>query len=172
MSAVVRRPREGDFPQQLQWREGIFQYRADADYVIGVTNLAAARRSSGDRAVSKTELGARLSREHPGVRIVRRPAQYDDFAVYGFHVPWPVGGLGIAAALGALVLLIEGPEPWWATRWAWFWLLPIPLALPAFLLLSGPIPLLPSPRRPDRRLTGGWAFLLSALLTSEFSQRW
>lgn len=33
----------------------------------------------------------------------------------------------------------------------------------AFLLLAGPTYLLPEPEQPDRRLTGGWAFLLAGL---------
>ena len=85
--------------------------------------------------------------------------------------PW---GLGLTAATllalgtlgGALVLLVAGPEPRLATRWAWFWMTggawPVWLA---YLLLE------PTPawsRRtvvgPVRRLTGGWAFLAQMLL--------
>ena len=51
-----------------------------------------------------------------------------------------------------------------ATRWAWFWLQWNPVGVLAFLLLSGPVPGVPAPRPGARRLTGGWAFLLSLLL--------
>lgn len=84
----------------------------------------------------------------------------------GWHVP-PVVAMSAALLFFAgFGLLIAGPQPWRATRWAWFWLLLPPVGSVAFLLLSGPTPGLPSPRNPRRRLTGGGgvAFLLSLLL--------
>jgi hypothetical protein len=68
-------------------------------------------------------------------------------------------------ALSAFVLLVVGPQPWRATRWAWFWLLwtAPPLGILAFLLLGGSTRLWP-PARAEARLTGGWAFLLTILL--------
>ncbi|MBW0253978.1 hypothetical protein [Cellulomonas sp. PS-H5] len=73
-------------------------------------------------------------------------------------------------ALGALVALpltlVAGPEPRLATRWAWFW-----LAVHAWPVAIAYLALEPTPvwdRRgrtaPERRLTGGWAFLLGLLL--------
>ena len=38
------------------------------------------------------------------------------------------------------------------------------VGVPAFLVLSGPLPLLPRPRPGAWVLTGGWAFLLTVLL--------
>jgi hypothetical protein len=73
------------------------------------------------------------------------------------------GVLALAAFglfLAWLAFLVGGPQPWRATRWAWFWLGFPPVGVLAHLLLSGPTPGLPAPRRPDRRLTGGWAFLI------------
>lgn len=73
---------------------------------------------------------------------------------------WYIGGFAGVAALAWLVL---GPQPRLATRWAWFWLAGgVPLRWLAFVVLE-PVPLW---RRapllaPGRRLTGGWAFLLS-----------
>lgn len=74
--------------------------------------------------------------------------------------------LFLGMTFGALVLLVTGPDPRLATRWAWFWLTsgawPVWLA---YLLLE-PTPLWS--RRPllgpARRLTGGWAFLAQLLL--------
>lgn len=78
-------------------------------------------------------------------------------------IRWELGGI---AWLGGLLLLVGGPQPRLATRWAWFWLaLHVPPAMLAFVLLE-PVPW--GRRRPAppaaRRLTGGWAFLLSFLL--------
>ena len=67
-----------------------------------------------------------------------------------------------------------GPDPWrrWTAAVAAFlvpvvaaWLLLPPVGSIAFLLLSGPTAGLPAPRNPRRRLSGGWAFLLSLPLT-------
>ncbi|HMO10058.1 MAG TPA: hypothetical protein PKB06_00790 [Actinotalea sp.] len=66
------------------------------------------------------------------------------------------------AGLATLVLLIAGPQPRLATKWAWFWLMGIqPLAV-AFLLLE-PVPAWQPGGTHARaaRLTGGWAFLLA-----------
>jgi hypothetical protein len=84
--------------------------------------------------------------------------------------------LGISAFLLFLAgfpLLMIGPHPWRATRWAWFWLLLPPVGNVVFLLLSGPTPGVPRPRNPRRRLTGGWAFWLSLPLMSVLARyRW
>ena len=77
---------------------------------------------------------------------------------------WPGALIGLTF-LATLFLLLGGPQPWRATRWAWFWfVLAIPLfgAL-AYALLGGPLAALP-PRDRERRLTGGWAFLIGLFL--------
>lgn len=66
------------------------------------------------------------------------------------------------AGLATLILLIVGPQPRWATKWAWFWLLGVGPLTAVFLLLE-PVPVWqsePARARPSR-LTGGWAFLLA-----------
>lgn len=76
---------------------------------------------------------------------------------------WNVASL---FSFGAFLLLIAGPQPRLATKWAWFWLAGgAPLLWLAFVVLE-PVPLwrrAPAAARP-RRLTGGWAFLLSVTL--------
>jgi hypothetical protein len=66
----------------------------------------------------------------------------------------------------ALVLLVAGPEPRLATRWAWFWL--TVNAWPVWLAYALLEPTPAWSRRtvigPVRRLTGGWAFLGQLLL--------
>ncbi|GAA3813862.1 hypothetical protein [Cellulomonas soli] len=77
------------------------------------------------------------------------------------HVPL-LGPLGV---LGGLLVLVLGPQPRLATRWAWFWLATITPVWLAFVVLE-PVPLwrrVPAPSRPGR-LTGGWAFVLVLVL--------
>lgn len=78
----------------------------------------------------------------------------------------------IAVSLAVLLLVVGGPEPRRATRWAWFWiwLLGTPVGALAFLLLGGPLargPLSPG----ARRLTGGWAFLATWFLFAAWRDR-
>jgi hypothetical protein len=103
------------------------------------------------------------------------PATYGDllgerttdhgFTFMGWGVPWHVVLLGTASWLAVLLLIVGGPEPWRATRWAWgwAWLLAGPLGSVAYLLLGGPTGFL-RPQHGHRRLTGGWAFLLAWVL--------
>jgi hypothetical protein len=79
-----------------------------------------------------------------------------------WHVPDLAIALWLCISVGTIALLIVGREPWRATRWAWFWLLwpAPPLGALAFLLLGGSTWQRP-PVRPARRLTGGWALLIS-----------
>ena len=84
---------------------------------------------------------------------------------------WPL--LSVGAWFAALLLLIAGPQPRLATKWAWFWLGSLPPLWLAFVILE-PLPLWA--RRPmpvaRRRLTGGWAFLLSRVLGSVVAATW
>jgi hypothetical protein len=94
-----------------------------------------------------------------------RPGQpTSSFLFAGWEVPGWLALLATATWLGALLLLVGGPPPWRATRWAWAWacLLGGPLGAVAFLLLGGPLGVL-QPRAGHRRLTGGWAFLVCVL---------
>lgn len=108
------------------------------------------------RVDERAEITA-LARES-GAEVVERDWQP---ATGGFR--WELGGI---AWIAGLFLLVGGPQPRLATRWAWFWLaFHAPPAMLALVVLE------PAPwgrRRPAspaaRRLTGGWAFLLGLLL--------
>lgn len=80
-------------------------------------------------------------------------------------VQWNLVGIGWLVALGLLVL---GPRPSLATKWAWFWMVvAVPPVLVVFLVLE-PVPAWrrgPSFAR-ERRLTGGKAFLLAWVAAS------
>jgi hypothetical protein len=97
----------------------------------------------------------------PGVRI-----SYSDSTGFqewrGFRGPDWLAGLALVAWLGTFLLVIGGPEPWRATRWAWGWfvLMAGPLGSLGYLLLGGPLSLV-RPKDVRQRLTGGWAFLIA-----------
>jgi hypothetical protein len=95
--------------------------------------------------------------------IVHRGSyRYTDTGVLNWRTPEWAGPSAVALWVAVLFVLVGGPHPWRATRWAWFWLLlGIPeLAIPAFLLFSGPGLGLRPPRAGRRGFTGGWAFVL------------
>ena len=84
--------------------------------------------------------------------------------VWGLRVPAWLGALALVSAAVSLFSLVRGPEPWRATRWAWFWLMSNPLGLSAYLLLAGPTPGIARPSPGGSRLRGGWAFLISSVI--------
>lgn len=101
----------------------------------------------------------------------------EDFAhssgsVMGWDVPSWLVWFVLAGMAVTLWLIVNGPEPWRATRWAWAWALFFtgPVGAAAFAVLSGPTPGLPRPKDAARRLGGGWAFLLLLVLSPILTQ--
>lgn len=152
---------------QLSWQRGLGHYRAE---VFEARPVSAAP-SRDLRAV--TDVETRLVGLQPGLTI-----RNEDYSPPGTSAElWgrPVYD-GAALALGGLwvstlLLMIALPQPWRVTRWGWFWLMwgLAPLGSIAYLVLSGPAPFLRPPLDPARRLTGGWAFLLSIMLAFVWS---
>ena len=74
--------------------------------------------------------------------------------------------VALAVLVVMLAMIVGGPDPRLATRWAWFWL--VAYAWPAaltYLLLEPTAAWRRDPvAAPRRRLTGGWGFLLGVLL--------
>jgi len=146
-------------PVRVQWRPGLVRYQTE----VGPARL---RRLAGrfDDPAASRDVGTYLRTLQPGLTVTHSPWPSTDSTVWGWSLP---GWMGLAVAalfFASLGLLMSGPEPWRATRWAWFWLITTPLGVLPFLLLSGPTPPLPVPRATARRLTGGWAFLLVLVL--------
>lgn len=160
---------------EVHWRHGLLRYTAEVVHVQGRGNGAPAQAATDTTTPRINEApSSRLTELQPGLEVTREDHRSGAAGeLLGWHVP-PVVAMSAALLFFAgFGLLIAGPQPWRATRWAWFWLLLPPVGSVAFLLLSGPTPGLPSPRNPRRRLTGGVAFLMSLLLMPLMgSARW
>lgn len=143
---------------EVFWRNGVLQHRTE------VMQVSADLVDSGGAPSSSVQVtggvGDLLRGQHPGLATKKESRPNVSSELFGWQVTWPLGAVALSVALLTLMVLILGPTPWWATRWAWFWLGNNPVGVMAFLMLSGPTPGVPAPRHSARRLTGGWAFLL------------
>lgn len=161
---------EGFSTQQVRYDDGWFAHRVEIRLVSPGVDDPGGRLGGGDQreTVRTNDIGADIERRHPGVRVVREEWPESSATIASWTVPGWVGVSAIALSLAVLYILVAGPRPWRATRWAWFWLLSTPVGAVAFLILSGPTPPVPVPlpRDGSRRLTGGWALLLSLLVGS------
>ena len=145
--------------QEVRWTDGLV--RRTAQVTVGTASPG----GFGDGTVRSEDLGVLLSRADPGLEVRRSPQ--GTFAPYGELLGWRVPGwVALTALVTYLVqlgVLVHGPQPWRATRWAWFWITTVPVVgTVLMLLLSGRTPGLPAPAAARRRCTGGWAFLLSS----------
>jgi len=145
----------------LAWREGGLGRYAE---VVEASDPAAASPSEvGGREVVTADVEQTLRALDPGVRIVAETWSDPGQKLAGWRVPGWLPGVGFVLWLATVALVGNGAQPWWATRWAWFWALFSPaavVAVPLFLLVSGPPPGVAETRPTGRRLTGGWAFIL------------
>lgn len=157
----------------LHWRQHGLNYQAEVVQLFGDMHEADCDGDDACAFLSATKLhsppSARLKELQPGLIVVRHQnADHgaDEDQLLGFAVPGLIALVELVLALAALGLLISGPQTWRATKWAWFWWLSNPFGMAAFLLLSGPAPGFPAPRQVRRRVTGGWSFLLAAIISS------
>ena len=145
----------------LAWDEGARHRYATVVQVSDPAAMTEAGQPGTERVVGSVE---DLLRSVDGsVAITRSDRGVADTGLGGWRFPgWFALALFLVWA-AALVLLAQGPEPWWATRAAWAWGLLSPAALvvvPLFVLLSGPPPGVTSAGETGRRLRGGLAFVL------------
>lgn len=147
----------------LHWRQGLARYSAS---VVELRPRAPAPEPEWLEGadVVRGEVENRLHPIHGELTIRGEDSSRAGLttSMLGVHAQGAGATALLALWLSTLLLLVTSPEPWRATRWAWFWLmwLPAPLGQLAYLLLSGPTPLLPTPRV-ETRLTGGRGLLLA-----------
>lgn len=150
----------------VQWRSGL------VDHVVEVAQLGPGASDSTDgdlepvRGSVVDDLRARSDSVEVAVTDGPFTTPVTSGPVRGWAVPGWVLLTGTLVWIGGLFLLVNGPRPWRATRWAWFWLLGLvpPLGLLGFLVLSGPARPIPRPRPRALPFTAGWAFLLVVLV--------
>ena len=155
--------------QRATWRDGLLRSTVDVVHAPSGTDPGGTGLLNGtDPApVVGEELGAALRALAPDLRIERQQG-IDDAGgeVMGWRAPTPLVLLWLVGALATLWLLVNGPQPQRATRWAWFWIMGTPVGALAFLLLSGPTPGLPAPHPTARRTTGGQGLVVGLLLSA------
>lgn len=157
---------------EVHWRHGLMRYTADVVHVRGRSGTPRAA-TDGSTPVVHAAPSGRLRALQPNLRVTQDQQRSDGGRLLGWQVTSSLGLVAVLLVFVGLGVLVAGPQPWRATRWAWFWLLMPPVGAIAFLLASGPVLRLPGPRDPHQRLTGGWAFLLSLPLMSVLAPyRW
>lgn len=157
--------------QELHWRDGPVRYRTEV--MMWTQDHTSARlEADGDAVRHGRDIAVQLRALDPGLRVSRVPLRLTYGQVYGWYVPSWVGLASFSLILATLGLLVSGPRPWWATRWAWFWLMATPVGVVAFLALSGPTPGVPAPRSPRPLLRGGWGLVLAAVMASFLPSWW
>lgn len=107
-----------------------------------------------------------LRLESPGLVVAfSEPPEPSAGAILGrWELPDSWMALPFVLLAGFFLVLGRGPEPRWATRWAWVWLSLTPvmvLVVPLYVLFGAR----PHPSG-ARRLTGGWAFLITLIVFS------
>ena len=152
---------------EVHWRSGPIGRVTE---VTETTNRSEADESGLGAPTVVGRVDDRLVELNPSLRVTREDDLNSYAELKSWRVPSWAGIVGVVVGLSALVLLVVGPRPWRATRWAWFWLLSTapPLGVLAFLLLGGSTRVWP-PTRPEARLTGGWALLLAIVVGAALS---
>ncbi|TNM64090.1 hypothetical protein FHN55_14760 [Streptomyces sp. NP160] len=148
--------------QRVEWRDGWVTRRADV-----MTATPGEPPLGSDVPFVGTDVALALTAVNPDVQVHRLGYRTSSSELQGWELPEWAGLLAVCLLISSVTLLAGGPEPWWATRWAWFWVSLLPGGVIAYLVLSGPLPALPRAlvrRGSAWRLGGGWAFLLVAVL--------
>jgi hypothetical protein len=151
----------GVMGQEVTWRRWGITRTATVTQVSPGYDLGD-RSGTTSQRVGSLDIGVQLQRLSPSLTVVRDSATSNAHSVLGAGVPAWGAGVYPSLLLGTLLLVVCGPSPWRATRWAWFWLMLVPFVGPvAIALLGGPVAVLhrwlPPPRRGRRPLTGGRA---------------
>ncbi len=161
-------PGETGFAQQrASWRDGLLRGTVDVLHApAGTDPSGTGLGGTTTTPVVREDLGAVLRALAPDLRVEREQGVDAGGEVMGWRAPTALVLLWLVGALATLWLLVNGPQPQRATRWAWFWVLGTPVGALAFLLLSGPTPGLPAPDPSARRMTGGTGLVVGLLLSA------
>ena len=161
---------------EVRWKRAGITHAASVMQVSDITTFDPGRNSPTDVVVGDVRQYLRSLAAAEGKDLVIEDATSSGgTVVFAFGVPAWVAGAAFVLWVLTLTLVVAGPTPWRATRWAWFWFVFSPLgllAVPAFLALGGRLPW-GRTEAPARRVTGGWSLIVVGVLTAAVnSQRW
>src|SRR4051794_24567785 len=113
----------------IHWHRGLLDYVTTVRQVRGDESEDALD-ATDVSAVLHTAPGDRLAALQPGPRISRHDREsYPDATIFGFQAPGILELVSAGLVLLGLGILLRGPAPWRATRWAWFWWLSNPVGV-------------------------------------------
>jgi len=150
----------------VRWRQGLFLHHAAV--VQASPGYEQEAQESPSESVTTTDVATLIRGQDPTVQVqVSEVFAPSGGSILGWDVPSWLMWFVLAGMAVTLWRIVNGPEPWRATRWAWAWALFFtgPVGAGAFAVLAGPTPGLPGPKDGNRRLSGGWAVLLLLLLS-------
>jgi hypothetical protein len=109
---------------EMHWHDRLFD-RVSQVQQVSSDDVSSPNSGDSDRVVVG-DLASHLSNVHPGLRVIREPdavhhSVSSDIAMR-WRVPAWIALINLLAWLTTLSVVINGPEPWRATRWAWFWI--------------------------------------------------
>ena len=153
---------------EVHWRSG-FGLVGHVAPVMEANPLGHRRMSTGGVPVVDT-VEEDLRSRGAGVRVERTHGASTGAEVLGWSLPSWTGWVALLLWISVFLLIVSGPPPWRANRWAWFWFLVLasPVGLVAYLVLGGPTGLFP-PRLGAPRTRGGWGFLLALVVGAAVS---
>lgn len=146
---------------EVHWRRDPIRYRNEVVQVLGNGGRGPDAAHESATGVLHEPPSSRLTGLQPELQVTRDQDRSNSEPLLGWMVPSWLAFLAALLFVPGLAVLIAGPTPGRATRWA----------CPGYRCprsggscscwLPGPLPAFPHPRSRHRRLTGGWAFLLS-----------
>ena len=147
--------------QEVTWRQDWWTRRTEVRVLT-----PGEQPPTSDLPVVGRDVLPQLRQLNPDLVVREGQWSQSSSSIWGVRMPPWVGLTWLLLALTTLGLVMSGPQPWRASRWAWFWLGWLPGGQVAFLVLSGPTPPLTRPGPRAWRLTGGWAFLALLVITA------
>jgi hypothetical protein len=160
----------GSATVRVAWRDGLVNHYAEVTETRHHSGGQVELRGRPGSGTSQGDLRSHLHATDPDLRFESAPFIGESTNLAGWEAPGAYANAFLVLTVATLLLLLARPGPTWrATRWAWFWMLGLgPVGAPACLLLGGPCAGVRPPRADGARLTGGWAFLIVAVVSWAF----